>query len=88
MRVPMNQASQGGPPNAGRSALYISRSSMDDPIGLYCLEECVPSLRALPHGFDARLAVPLPGEEPAELGETPPHLAEWRRGRRGGSDAA
>jgi len=40
---------------------------MDDPIGLYCLEKCVPSLRALPHGFDARLAVPLPGEEPAEL---------------------
>jgi hypothetical protein len=42
----------------------------------------VQPLIALPDGFDAGLAVPLPGEEPAELGETSHQLAEWGRGRR------
>ena len=40
-------------------------------------------LVALPDGLNARLAVPRPGEESAELGETPHHLTEgWRRWRR------
>jgi hypothetical protein len=42
----------------------------------------VQPLIALPDGFDAGLAVSLPGEEPAERCETPHHLAEWGRGRR------
>ena len=40
---------------------------------------------ALPDGFDAGCAVPLPGYEPAELGKTPPQLAAWGRGRRRGA---
>jgi hypothetical protein len=42
----------------------------------------VPPVIALPNGVDPGRAVPLPGAAPAERGETPPPLAEWRRRRR------
>jgi hypothetical protein len=56
---------------------------MDGPRGLSSLDAVVQPLVALPEGFDAGLTVPPLGSEPAELGETSPHLAAWwRAGRR------
>src|SRR5215471_7430894 len=69
-------------PNAGRSALYSSLSSMDGSIRIDGIDEFVQPLVALPDGLNARLAIPRPGEEPAKLCEAPHHLAEWRRGWR------
>lgn len=43
-------------PHAGCSALYISLSSIDVPIGLHGIDALVQPLVALPDGFDARLA--------------------------------
>jgi hypothetical protein len=76
------QATLYSAPDPRRSAIYTSLQSIDGPIRISGIDECVQPWRALPDGFDAGLSVPLPGEEPAELGEIPPQLAQWGRGRR------